>query len=89
MFQRFEWNLLAANIFSDRLSPVICAVESDGGAAIIPVAIHQQANRLELLGETLFDYRDLLHTGDERVLQLAWEMVAEVQLPLSVTKPPM
>jgi len=85
MFQRFEWNLLAANIFSDRLSPVICAVESDGGAAIIPVAIHQQANRLELLGETLFDYRDLLHTGDERVLQLAWEMVAEVQLPLSVT----
>ena len=85
MFQSFEWNLLAAEIFNDRLSPVVCMVESDNGAAIIPVAIHLQTNRLELLGETLFDYRDLLHIGDERVLQLAWEMVAEFQLPLSVT----
>lgn len=85
MFQSFEWNCLAAEIFSDRLSPLVCAVESGSGAAIIPAAIHRQGNRLELLGETLFDYRDLLHTGEEYVLQAAWQMLAEFGLPLSVT----
>ena len=85
MFQSFEWNRLAAEIFSHRLSLLICAVESDNGAAIIPAAIHRHSNRLELLGETLFDYRDLLHVGDEHVLQVAWQMLAEFDLPLSVT----
>ena len=85
MFQSFEWNRLAAQVFSDRLSPVVCAVESDSGAVIIPAAIHHQGNRLELLGETLFDYRDLLHVGDPRVLQVAWQMLAELELPLSLT----
>jgi CelD/BcsL family acetyltransferase involved in cellulose biosynthesis len=85
MFQSFGWNRLAAEMFGDRLSPVVCAVESDNGAAIIPAAIDRQGNRLELLGDTLFDYRDLLHVGDERVLQLAWQMLADFDLPLSVT----
>jgi CelD/BcsL family acetyltransferase involved in cellulose biosynthesis len=85
MFQSFEWNRLAAEIFSHRLSALVCAVESDSGAAIIPAAINRQGSRLELLGETLFDYRDLLHVGDERVLQLAWQMLADFDLPLSVT----
>jgi len=85
MFQTFEWNRLAAEIFNDRLSPLVCAVESDRGAAIIPAAINRQSSRLELLGETLFDYRDLLHVGDEQVLHLAWQTLAEFELPLSVT----
>lgn len=85
MFQSFEWNLLAAQVFADRLSLAVCAVESASGAAIIPAAINRQANRLELLGESLFDYRDLLHAGERRVLQTAWEMLAEFNLPLSVT----
>jgi CelD/BcsL family acetyltransferase involved in cellulose biosynthesis len=85
MFQRFGWNRLAAEIFGDRLSPLVCAVESESGAAIIPAAINRQDNRLELLGETLFDYRDLLHVGDEAVLRIAWQMLAELDLPLSVT----
>jgi CelD/BcsL family acetyltransferase involved in cellulose biosynthesis len=85
MFQSFEWNRLAAEIFSDRLSPVVCAVESDSGAAIIPAAIDRREKRLELLGESLFDYRDLLHVGDEHILQLAWQMLADFELPLSVT----
>ncbi len=85
MFQKFEWNRLASEVFSDRLSPAVCAVESDGGAAIIPACINRLANRLELLGETLFDYRDVLHAGDERVLQAAWQMLLELRLPLSVT----
>ncbi len=85
MFQCFEWNRLAAETFSDRLSPLVCAVESDHGAAIIPAAINQHANRLELLGETLFDYRDLLQVGDEDVLRAAWQTLAKLELPLSVT----
>jgi CelD/BcsL family acetyltransferase involved in cellulose biosynthesis len=85
MFQRFEWNRLAAEVFSDRLSPLVCAVESERGAAIIPAAINHQGDRLELLGENLFDYRDLLHAGDEDVLQAAWQSLAALNLPLSVT----
>ncbi len=85
MFQSFEWNRLATEKFSNRLAPLVCAVESEGGAAIIPAAINRQGNRLELLGESLFDYRDLLHVGDERVLQAAWQVLAEFNLPLSVT----
>jgi CelD/BcsL family acetyltransferase involved in cellulose biosynthesis len=85
LFQSFEWNRLAAAVFSDRLSPLVCAVESDSGAVIIPAAIHHQGNRLELIGEILFDYRDLLHVGDRSVLQIAWQMLAQPGLPLSVT----
>jgi CelD/BcsL family acetyltransferase involved in cellulose biosynthesis len=84
-FQSFEWNRLVAESFRDRLSPVVCAVQSDHGAAIIPAAINRQANRLELLGETLFDYRDVLQAGDQSVLEAAWQAMAELELPLSVT----
>ena len=84
MFQRFEWNRLAAEIFRDRLSPMVCVAESDNGAAIIPAAIHSGESRLELLGENLFDYRDLLHAGDEDALRVAWRMLADIGLPLSV-----
>lgn len=85
MFQSFEWNRKAAEIFNDHLAPMVCAVESENGAVIIPAAINRHSNRLELLGENLFDYRDLLHAGDNDVLQVGWEMLAEVDLPLSVT----
>jgi len=85
IFQRFDWNRLALHVFSDRLSPWVCAVESDRGAAIIPAAIHRRCNRLELVGEAMFDYRDVLHAGDGEVLQAAWEMLAQLNLPLSVT----
>lgn len=85
MFQSFDWNRLAAEVFSDRLSPLVCAVESESGAVIIPAAIHHRDNRLELMGEWLFDYRDLLHAGNHDVLQVAWQMLAEFQLSLSVT----
>lgn len=85
IFQSFEWNRLAAEIFSDRLSPLVCVAESDNGAAIIPAAIHIGGNALELLGENLFDYRDLLHVGDGRALQAAWQMIANFAQPLSVS----
>lgn len=85
IFQSFGWNRLVAEAFTDRLSPLVCAVQSERGAAIIPAAINRQANRLELLGETLFDYRDVLHAGDPDMLEVAWHTLAELELPLSVT----
>lgn len=85
MFQNFGWNRLAAEIFRERLSPAVCAVESDSGASIIPAVVNRFANRLELLGETLFDYRDVLHAGDPETLKIAWRTLARLNLPLSVT----
>jgi len=51
-------------------------VESDGGAAIVPAAISHRAGRIELWGEALFDYRDVLHAGDPEVLALAWQQIS-------------
>jgi len=84
IFQRYGWNRLAAQVFRDRLTPAVVAVESDSGAAIVPAAVHHKARRLELLGEALFDYRDVLCVGDREVLRLAWERLAGLKLPLSV-----
>jgi CelD/BcsL family acetyltransferase involved in cellulose biosynthesis len=85
MFQRFEWNWLAAEIFRERFLPAVAAVESDAGAAIIPACINLGTSRLELLGESLFDYRDVLHVGEADVLRAAWEVLGEFNLPLSIT----
>jgi CelD/BcsL family acetyltransferase involved in cellulose biosynthesis len=84
IFQRFSWNRLAAEIFADRLTPHIVCVESHSGAAIIPAAISHASNRIELSGETLFDYRDVLHAGDPEVLQRAWQLLAELHKPFHV-----
>jgi CelD/BcsL family acetyltransferase involved in cellulose biosynthesis len=84
VFQRFAWNHLAAEIFSDRLEPYVVCVVSDSGAAIVPAAINHRQQRVELIGETLFDYRDVLHTGDPEMLRLAWQQVAKTGHPLSV-----
>jgi len=76
IFQSFAWNRLAAEVFADRMTPYVVWVKSDSGAAILPAAIHHRLNRIELLGETLFDYRDVLHGGDREVLRLAWQQLA-------------
>lgn len=84
IFQRFSWNRLAAEIFADRLTPYVVSVESDAGAAIIPAAISHATNDVQLLGEALFDYRDVLHAGDGELLRLAWQHVAQCGKPLRV-----
>ena len=84
IFQRFAWNRLAADVFSDRLSPFVVAVEGDSGAAILPAAINHATGHLELLGECLFDYRDVLHAGTRKVLHLAWEELSGCGKPLQV-----
>jgi CelD/BcsL family acetyltransferase involved in cellulose biosynthesis len=84
LFQRFSWNRLAALTFSDRLSPYVVCAQSDAGAAIIPAAFNHKEHRFELLGEVLFDYRDVLHAGDPDVLRVAWRHLAEHKKQLHI-----
>lgn len=85
IFQRFSWNRLAAHIFGDRLTVRVLAVESDAGAAIIPAAINHATRQIELIGEALFDYRDVLHAGDPAVLHVAWQQMARCGNALCIT----
>jgi CelD/BcsL family acetyltransferase involved in cellulose biosynthesis len=82
IFQSFAWNRLAAEIFSDRESPYVVYAENSSGAAIIPAAI--ATRQVTFLGESLFDYRDVLTSGDGRALKAAWLQVARLGLPLDV-----
>jgi CelD/BcsL family acetyltransferase involved in cellulose biosynthesis len=84
MFQTFAWNRLAAELFRDRQQACVVWAESDRGAAIIPAAIHRANGTVELLGDALFDYRDVLCAGDDELLRLAWEQVAAYGKPLHV-----
>lgn len=81
MFQSYAWNRTAAAAFADRDDPFIIYAESDDGAALIPAAANH--GRLSLLGETLFDYRNVLCLGDEQVLQSAWGRAAQLGLKFS------
>jgi hypothetical protein len=81
VFQSFELNELAARMLR-RERPFIVAAETDSGAAIIPAAIGDGA--LGLIGDCLFDYRDILTDGDPEALALAWQTLGEHGLPLCV-----
>jgi hypothetical protein len=83
LFQSFAWNRLAATRFARRAHPCVVVAESDSGAALIPAAMGR--NQLTLLGEAVFDYRDVLWAGSEEVLQAAWRRLADLQLPLAFT----
>lgn len=75
LFQSYAWNLLAARVFGGREAPRVVYVESGAGEAIVPACLAADG-RLGLLGETLFDYRDVLLAGDPEVLRRAWEALA-------------
>ena len=79
-FQCFSWNRLAALLFAAREEPYVVLLESDAGAALIPGAIADHG--FTLLGEALFDYRDVLATGDAGLLRQAWQEVATLKLPI-------
>ena len=82
-FQQFKLNRLAAAHFSDREIPHVVMAESDSSAALIPAAIRQSNGEITLLGETLFDYRDVLHAGSNEALDAAWTEIATLNRPLS------
>jgi CelD/BcsL family acetyltransferase involved in cellulose biosynthesis len=81
LFQSFTFNLIAARVFSDRERPYVVVAESDNGTAIIPACIRKAS--LSLLGEELFDYRDVL-ADDGDALEHAWREVDRLHLPMTV-----
>jgi CelD/BcsL family acetyltransferase involved in cellulose biosynthesis len=83
-FQYFEWNWLAADVFGDRMTPHVISVESDAGAAIIPTSISHATGQMQLIGEILFDYRDVLQAGDSQTLHSAWRLLANAGSGLQV-----
>ncbi len=83
MFQSFAWNRLAAASFADREAPYVVYCETDSGAALVPAAL--TGDGITLLGETLFDYRDVLHAGDEQTLRHCWAKLAGLRLGLRFT----
>jgi CelD/BcsL family acetyltransferase involved in cellulose biosynthesis len=89
LFQSYQFNRCAAEWFAAREAPHVVVAESDSGLAIIPSVIRQKNGSHErevaLLGETLFDYRDVLSAGDPAVLASAWHELAREGLPLEVT----
>lgn len=84
LFQSFELNLLAARMFAEREVPYVVCVESEQGAAIVPAVVRLSDGTLRLLGEELFDYRALLHRGDDAVLRAALGALAELGHPLEI-----
>jgi hypothetical protein len=57
--------------------------ESDAGLAIIPAV--RRERELGLICETLFDYRDALSAGDPKLLECAWQELAQVGVPIQIT----
>jgi hypothetical protein len=57
--------------------------ESDSSVAIIPAAARRTSGEMTLLGETLFDYRDVLHAGTNDALEAAWSEIANLSRPFS------
>ena len=83
IFQSPAWNLLAARAFAAAEEPMVVHAENDSGAAIIPACV--AGHHISLLGNALFDYRDVLAAGDTEVLRRAWQQLVLAQRPLSVT----
>ena len=85
IFQDFDWNLLAARIFSDREVPFTVCVEASYGLVIIPT-VRRRDRTLHLLGEELFDYRTFLHHGEssESLIRTALLTLAQTQECLEV-----
>lgn len=82
IFQDFALNHLAASHFAEREAPYVVAAEDDFSSAIIPAAVRSNGE-VTLLGEALFDYRDVLHAGSNRALEAAWAEIAKLERPLS------
>jgi CelD/BcsL family acetyltransferase involved in cellulose biosynthesis len=83
VFQNFKLNRLAAEHFRERDTPYIVMAESDSSAALVPAAIRHSTGELTLLGESLFDYRDVLHAGSSDALQAAWTELSKLNRSLT------
>jgi len=84
IFQSFAWNRAAAACFSRTEQPHVICCESSTGAAIVPAVIRQDGS-LSLLGEKLFDYRDVLYDGDQGALARTWQELCGLHRPFALT----
>jgi CelD/BcsL family acetyltransferase involved in cellulose biosynthesis len=83
LFQSYELNRRAAGWFADRETPHVVVAQSDSSMAIIPAV--RRDRELGLIGETLFDYRDVLSAGEPYALEQAWRELARLGLPMEIT----
>lgn len=81
-FQSFELNSIAAAHFAEREAPYIVLAETNSSVALIPAAVRANGE-IALLGEALFDYRDVLHAGSHEALDAAWHEIAKLNRRLS------
>ena len=84
MFQQFHWNRLAAEVFAEREEPHVIVAEDGPDAVILPLCIRRDRTAA-LIGETLFDYRDLLSSGRRDLELAALSEAASLGLPLEIT----
>jgi len=84
VFQQFHWNRLAAEIFGERERPYFVVATRDNHSVILPLVVRRNGTAA-LLGETLFDYRDLLSTGDSELEFAALREASKLELPLEIT----
>ncbi len=85
VFQSFTLNRCAADLLAGREAPYVVFVETGSSAAIIPAAICLRTGRLTLLGEMLFDYRDVLSAGSSEAIDHAWYLLSRLGRPFSCT----
>jgi len=83
MFQSYEWNQTAAEIFENRERLFVVAIENDRGAAIIPAVVNGE--QIRLIGEELFDYRGVLASGDPEVVRSGFVALGVLDLPFAMT----
>lgn len=81
LFQSYDLNRVAARVFARRERPHVVVVESDSAAVIIPACVRGRS--VSLLGEELFDYRQVLGS-DEALIARGWEEIARLGLPLEI-----
>lgn len=84
VFQQFHWNRLAAELFADREEPHVIVASRGDDAVILPLAIRKNGTAA-LLGETLFDYRDMLSTGDAELELDVLAEASQLGLALEIT----
>jgi hypothetical protein len=59
----------------------VISIETESSEAIIPAAVRKAPKTISLLGEELFDYREVLSIGDGQALRKAWQELAKLGLP--------
>lgn len=82
IFQSFLWSQTAAWIFAARERPHVVIAESGSGMAILPAVMRELD--MGFIGEELFDYRDMLATGDSDALHCALGKLATASRVLTV-----